>query len=322
MARKAGLPAPLALALRAAMERYRGHPDVLGIALGFKYRKGKRAGGPAVQFFVRRKFRAPSRRLPRFVLGRGRGMEVLRSVRIPTDVVAIPPPRPACGAGTGIRAFGERGSIALLFRDRGPDAPGGASYMVTCAHVAGSLDRSPPLSPELRLAGRPGAGPFAVVIKNTVAEGGVGEYDAALARISDGALPVPDLTIEGGGRIAGWLEEEDLELGMTLEMSCASGRRRGVLESLSGEFLIRLDGRPCRMRNLYGLRAAVRDGDSGGLVHARGRAAGMVVARSVGGGLTLTLWQPLKPALTVLNRLRPRTDVRPFHAHRGGNRGR
>jgi hypothetical protein len=232
-------------------------------------------------------------------------------VRIPTDVIAVRPPRFACGAGGRLRAFGERGSIALLFRDKARGAGGGEAgvYLLTCAHVAGDLERSPPLSPLLWIEGRPG--PFAVVLKNSVAREGIVEYDAALARVAEPALPVPDLALVGGGRISGWLEPEDLELGLELELCAASGRRRGELESIAGEFEVRLDGRPYRVRNLCGLRAPVKDGDSGGLVHRRGRAAGMIVARSPGG---FAWWQPLRPGLEHLNRSRPRTGVRPFAA--------
>jgi len=306
------LPAGYPAALEAAKRRYRSVPGVLGVAGGIKLLRGKPTGEWAVLFFVDRKLRRPSRRLPRFVYGRdGRG-KLLRPVRIPTDVIATGVSRFACGAGRTIHAAGERGAMTLLFRDRaGGDsrAGKGAFYLLTCAHVAGDLERSPPLSRNLRVDRPPGESPFAVVIKNTVARRGVVEYDAALARVCREALPVPDLAVERGGRITGWLQPGDLAVGMELELCCPSGRRRGKLFSLSGDMVVYLDGRPYRVRNLHGLATGVQSGDSGGLVRLRGRAAGMVVARSPRG---YTWWQPLPPALEFLNRLLPRTGVRPF----------
>lgn len=301
------IPAELREALEAARRLYSSFPNVTGSAAGLKRRRGRRAGGPAIIFFVRRKVSRPRRRLPRSVFGRDSRGRILRSIRFPTDVIEVGSPAFACGAGGRIRAFGERGSISMLFRDKDPGGAG-AHYLITCAHVAGDLERSPPVSPELRLEGG-GAGPFARVMKNTVARRGIVEYDAALARISRESLPVSDLSIEGGGRIRGWLDAGDLRLGMELEVSAPSGRRRGTVDSLAGELLVRLDGRLYRVRNLLGLRIPVCDGDSGGLVHDRGLAAGMVVARSYRG---YTWWQPLGPALDLLNRLRPRTAVSPF----------
>jgi len=287
---------------------------VVGIAAGFKFRGGRRAGAPAVQFFVERKVSRPPRALPGFVLSRDARGRAIRSSRIPTDVIAARSPRFTCGSGASLRAFGERGSLALLFRDRsgGADRPSRATYLLTCAHVAGDLERSPPLSPALRLGERPEV--FARVLKNCLAARGVVEYDVALAEVVEGALPVRDLEIRGGGRVAGWLDPGEILLGSDLELSAASGRRRGPLESIAGEFLVYLDGRPYRVQNLWGLRVEVRDGDSGGLVHRRGRAAGMVVARSSGG---FAWWQPLRPALLHLNGCRPRTRVQPFPMDEG-----
>jgi len=316
-----GLPLPLLCALEAARRRYQGFPNVLGVAAGFKFCGGRRVARAAVQFFVGRKSERPARRLPRFVLGRDRRGRILRRMRIPTDVIPTRPLRFACGAGSRLYAQGERGSLTLLFRDRSlPGAAGegrGSFYLLTCAHVVGDLERSPPLSSEIRLAQRPAARPFARVLKNSRAEKGVVEHDVALARVVPQALPVRELEIEGGGHLSGWLDPEDLELGMELEMSAASGRSRGALQSLAGEFLVRLDGHLYRVRNLFGLSAPAREGDSGGLVHARGRAAGMVVARSPGG---FAWWQPLRPALDHLNRSSPRTGVEPFGKDQGRGR--
>jgi len=280
---------------------------VVGVAAGFKFRRGRRAGAPAVQFFVERKTPRPARALPRFVFGRDARGRPIRSSRIPTDVIAVRAPRFACGSGAVLRAFGERGTLTLLFRDRSGASDPRTFYLLTCAHVAGDLERSPPLSPQLRLAGRPEV--FARVLKNSRAAGGVVEFDVALARVAEEALPVRELEIRSGEPIAGWIDPQDLVLGADLELSAASGRRRGPLESMSGEFLVSLDGRPYRVGNLWGLRVGVREGDSGGLIHRRGRAAGILVARSSGG---FAWWQPLRAALVHLNACPPRTRARPF----------
>ena len=298
------MPAEAARALRCAQARYLAWPGVLGVAWGLKFQRGRSTGILGVQFWVRRKVRRPVRPLPRHVLGRAGSGRALRGIRFPTDVIETAPLRFACGAGSGLRAFGQRGTAALIFRDRSGGQAGAPApaCLVTCAHAAGGLERSPPLAPELRIEGPDGPRPFAVVLKNTTARRGTVEFDAALARILEAALPVPDLRIAGGGRILGLLREEDLEPGMVLDVACASGRRRGDLVSLAGEFRVLLNGRAYRVRNLFGLRIAVRPGDSGGLVHRRGLAAGILVARSPGG---LAWWQPLGGALEALRRLQP-----------------
>ena len=291
-------------ALAAARRRWLGRAGVVGVAAGLKLVGGRPTETIAVQFLVERKLRRPRRPVPRFLRGRDPGGRPVPGARIPTDVIGVGRPALACRAGGSVRAAGERGSIALAFRDK---AGGGASWILTCAHVAGDLERSPPIEPEL--LDREGRR-LATVVKNTVAEGDAVEFDLALARVDRAALPIDDLAVEGGGRLAGWLEAEDIEPGAALEAAVASGRRRGPVVSLAAEILAVLDGRRYLVRNLFGLLAEVRPGDSGGLVHdGRGRAAGIVVARSEGG---LAWWQPLRPALESLNRSSPRTGVRPF----------
>jgi hypothetical protein len=282
------IPARFTRAVAAARRRRLGRAGVVGVAWGFKWKGGVRTDVLAVHFLVERKLRRPAKALPRSILG------------IPTDVIEVGRPAFACRAGSPVRAGGERGTIALAFRP----------FLLTCAHVAGDLERSPPIDPVLRDRRRR---PIATVIKNTVGRRGVVEYDLAVAEVLDG-VRIANLGIAGGGRLREWLDPGDLEPGMTLRVAAASGRRQGEVVSLAAEVLVRLDGTLYRVRNLASLRLDVEEGDSGGLVHAGRRAAGIVVARSPGG---LAWWQPLRPALEHLDLCSPRTCLRPFRDQQG-----
>src|SRR5258706_5817824 len=96
------LPRALLAALAAARLRYRSYPHVVGLAAGFKFREGKRLSSLAVQFFVDRKVARPTRRLPRFLLGRDRRGGIVPRRRIPTQGIPGSPPRFAWGASRAL----------------------------------------------------------------------------------------------------------------------------------------------------------------------------------------------------------------------------
>jgi hypothetical protein len=313
----AGDPAEYRLLRRTAAacrRNYLGRRDVLDVGVGLKYRAGRRSGeGLCVQFCVRRKLRRPgARRLPRFVFARRRDGALDRGRRVATDVVALGRPRflagarlrsasprgaaasrPCCAAGTRLEAPGELGTLTLLFRNR----PDGRFYALTCAHVAGSLESSPPADPRLASACCR-ARVFATTVASSVAERGVVDWDIALARLEPGCTPQPERRVEGSRRRLRRLRAASAILpGSFVECAGArSGRFAGVVASDARSLRVRLDGTPYRVRNLFLIEARLLPGDSGGLVFDADEAVGTLVAVA-GARPGFGLFQPLEGAL-------------------------
>jgi hypothetical protein len=272
---------------------------VLDVGVGPKYRGGRRSGdGLCVQFCVRRKLRRPgARRLPRFVFARRRDGALDRGRRVATDVVALGRPRFACAAGARLEAAGELGTLTLLFRNR----PDGRFYAVTCAHVAGSLEGSPPADPRLASACCR-ARVFATTVASSVAERGVVDWDIALARLEPGCTPQPERRVEGSRRRLGRLRPASaIRPGSFVECAAArSGRFPAVVASDARSLRVRLDGIPYRVRNLFLIEARLLPGDSGGLVFDADEAVGTLVAvagEDAPGRPGFGLFQPLEGAL-------------------------
>lgn len=282
--------------------RYGRRRGVLDVGVGVRFRAGRRCDGDlCVQFCVSRKLRHPgARRLPRFVYARRRDGTLDRRRRIPTDVVAVRDARFACAAGTRLDAPGEAGTLTLLFRNR----TDGASYLLTCAHVVGSLAHAPPADPRLESGCCPG-GTFATTVAHSVAARGAVDWDVALARLETRCTPRPGLRVEGSPtRLRRLRKPEAILPGDRVECATArSGRLAAAVVSDARSLRIRLDRVVYRVRNLYLLDARPQPGDSGGLVFAADEAVGILVAVAgsdapdrVGWGL----FQPLAGALEHL----------------------
>jgi hypothetical protein len=287
----------------ACRRRYRGRRDVLDVGVGVKYRRGRRCDeGLCVQFCVSRKLRRPGRRrLPRFVYARRRDGTPDRRRRIPTDVVVVRDARFACGAGTLLEAPGETGTLTLLFRN----APERRFYLLTCAHVAGSLESSPPADPRLESGCCPG-GALATTVVNAVAERGTVAWDVALARLEARCTPQPERRVDGSRTALRRLRAPQAILpGAPVECATArSGRFAAVVASDARTLRIRLDRAVYRVRNLFLLEARPLPGDSGGLVFDGDEAVGILVAGDAAPGNSgWGLFQPLAGAIAHLEAL-------------------
>jgi hypothetical protein len=278
----------MALARRHAQRRYGGDPNVLGVFIGPKIRRGQ-AGELSIQFAVRRKgerWCRGRRRLPGFVLGRRRDGSVDRRRRVPTDVLETGCFRAACGSGTAIEGPGSRGSIALLFRDKA--RRGGSFFPVTCAHVAAAMQGGAP--PEARLeaeCGGAGTGTLPRIQARLVAAaapaGGRLEFDIALARVEGPSPPLRDLEVPAARvRLHGF--SEDAAFGPVEVASATGSIQGGEVISGRGEIPIAFREGVFRLGNLWMLRGVrVAGGDSGGLVYRGDRALGILVGRSSAG---------------------------------------
>jgi hypothetical protein len=203
----------------------------------------------------------------------------------------------ACAAGTPLEAPGELGTLTLLFRNR----PDGRFYGLTCAHVAGSLESSPPADPRLASACCR-ARVFATTVANSVAERGVVDWDIAIARLEPGCTPQPERRVEGSRcRLRRLRAASAILPGSFVECAAArSGRFPAVVSSDARSLRLRLDRTPYRVRNLFLIEARLLPGDSGGLVFDADEAIGTLVAVAGGdapGRTGFGLFQPLEGAL-------------------------
>ena len=285
----------------ACRARYGRLRNVLDVGVGLKFEGGAPVGDAlCIQFCVSRKTRPRGRdRLPRFVYARRRDGSLDRSRRVATDVVVVKGARFACGAGTRLDAPGEFGSQTLLFRN----ASDGLYYLLTCAHVAGDLQRSPPVDPRLDSDCCPGR-QFATTLLNSTHTQGAVEWDVALARLEGACTPKPTLQVEGSGvplrRIR---PQAEIVPGAFVE--CAAARSGGFPARIASDarsFDLVLDGAEYRVHNLLLLQARLLPGDSGGLVYDGDEAVGLLVgvAGDAAGNQGWGLFQPLEGALDYL----------------------
>jgi hypothetical protein len=279
--------AALLRARDAAERNYGRHPHVLGVSAGRKFRRGRATQEThCIQFFVTRKVREPQairRRLPRFVYGRRADGSPLRSLRIPTDVIAVGRIEPACSAGSPVSGLGEAGGMTLLFRNRNESSPG-AFLALTCAHVVGDLSASRPLDPYVSSACCPQVNPFGEVVAGTLREAALVRYDIAAIRLSERAqadCPLQDRRTRLGTRLNGFYPPHEIRPGTFV--SCdfpISNVPSASVESFPGSVRMRVGSRLCTIQNAFLLRAPVRKGDSGGLLFQGDRAVGILFGRS------------------------------------------
>jgi hypothetical protein len=306
-------------ATEAATGRYREYPNVVGVAASTKISAGTPTTLRCVQFLVSQKTNDASPRLPAYVCGRHPDGTVDRTCRFPTDVVEVGFPRFACGAGARVEGTGSRGTIAIFFRNKAKE-DSGSFYLVTCAHVTGELDNSPPTEGWLA---SPACSPlelFAEVIKAGTRRGDSIEYDIALARVTDPArmhegderLDQFDArVVEAGIVLTEFFPEDAIRPSLRVECQLAeSGTRSATVRSYAGTVLIEIKGRRCWIRNACLIDVRVRPGDSGGIVYTDSAAVGMIFARSSRGGLAW--FHPLQSAMAYLDSMDPIFAVQCF----------
>jgi hypothetical protein len=297
---------------RLAAERsYLRRGDVLGVSAGTKFKNGRPTKVACIQFFVaRKKKRIPkSRRLPRMVYGRtARGL-VKRSVRFPTDVIQVRSIAFACGAGSQVHAFGEKGTIAAIFQNKVPGDD--RFFLLTCAHVAGNVERSPPSEPGLTSECNDHPAFSAETLKNSTQRNGVVEYDIAIAEVDRQSLPVPDLlVVEEGITLTRFIPASQLQIGIFIKsITGLSGPRQGHVHSDAGTVKVILDGRLFRVRNMLVADFPVQPGDSGAVVFKGTDLVGLIVARSPEG---LAWFQALEPAVAHLVKQEPAFPLKLF----------
>jgi hypothetical protein len=239
-------------------------------------------------------------RLPGFVYGRFRNGRIDYRRRIPTDVIPLGRIHAACGAGSLLDAPGDHGLITLIFRNKAE--AGNRYYLVSCAHVAGDVHRSPPAYSELT-CDRSAAEPFARTLVNATARANELAYDIALARIEERAQPLRELRIRGERfSLKSFLPRRFLQPGLGVSAVLRNRTVRGAIDSLEVSASVGYGGRTCRVHNLFGLNVAARKGDSGGLIYRRTQAVGIVVAASQAGWLW---FQPLQSAIAFLSGISP-----------------
>jgi hypothetical protein len=290
----------------AAERNYSKHHNVLGISAGTKFKKQTPTDNHlSIQFYVRRK-RRPDRialRLPRFVFGRLKNGKVDRRVKFETDIIEVGDIAMACGSGSKVKALGETGAITLLFRNKAAGDDGNF-YLVTCAHVVGDLERSPPVDPDLESPCREGGALSATTIANSTSDHGEVIYDIALARLSPDVSPKPpDLAVADEAlTLKGFFPEERIEPSLDVKCALPASRvRSGTVRSFAATFEVILDGRPYKVKNVYAMDAPVEPGDSGGLIYRDNLALGIVFARSTRDGWAW--FQPIAGAFQFLQRL-------------------
>jgi hypothetical protein len=289
----------------ACRRLYGRRPGVLGVGAGLKFTDGAAHDDTTViQFYVRRKQAAPpsGERLPRFVYARREDGLPDRSRRIATDVIELGQPRFAVRSGAPLDVIGESGALTMLFDNQMPQHPG--RFLITCAHVAGEVTRTPPVDPRITLPGSPHGALFATTLVNATAQGGRLAYDIALAEVATGAPSGAACEVEGSPvPIRAFLPANELRPGLTL--SCAfpvSHVPSARVCSGRTALPLRLDGQEYRVENLFLIDRPPRPGDSGGLLYEGERAAGLLVGLSARG---FGLFQPLGEAFAHVQALCP-----------------
>lgn len=293
--------AALKRAAAAARQNYLDRRGVLEVGWGLKYTGGAPVEGDlCVQFLVRRKRRRVASPLPRHVFARRRDGSVDRSRRFPTDVIELRGMRFACESGSELDVVGESGTATLFFHNRAePTRP---FYLITCAHVAGDLRRSPPADPEIESRCDDGGRLAAETIVNSTARGDRVPYDVALARITRPCESMEEHTVAGSTeRLSAFLPATEIHPG--LQLGCAFGVSNVLTTKVaSGRYTLPLllDGDEYRVANLHLMDRGPRPGDSGGLLYDGAEAAGILVAMSETG---FGLFQPLEAAVRHLERI-------------------
>lgn len=268
-----------------AEKKYRRSRNVVGVAAGTKYEGGNRTNNTfAIHFYVTRKTKS-GKPLPKFIYGRFKNGKINRRQRFYTDVIATGRIVSSCGSGSDIRRTGSAGAITLLFQNKMPADKD--FYVITCAHVAGSL--SNPSYPYRELTSNccPNANPFATRVYNSINQNNRVKYDIALAKLVPAAVPQTEHLVAGVQRpvtLTGFFSRSDIRPG--LNVHCAfpvSMQVSGIVDSYAGTVYVQIGSEFYDIENAYLLRISVMPGDSGGLIYKDTLCVGMLFARSDNG---------------------------------------
>jgi hypothetical protein len=275
---------------RAALRLYRKYPNVVGISTGTKYVKSTATDNHAsIQFYVREKGFPKNRKrkaLPRFVYGRFKDGKVNRKLRFKTDVIEVGRVRMVCGAGSPISSSigltRQNGTMAFVFKNK--LGSGNNYYVVSCAHVIGTIDVHGDIPVTVESECRPGITPFAATLFSSTQHDQQVEYDIAIAQIESACLPMRDLEIvETNVAIRPFMPKNKII--PSLPVSCAlpvSNAKRGVVGSYAGSVNIEYRKGTYEVENAWMVKveSRVREGDSGGLIYGGNAAIGVVFAAS------------------------------------------
>lgn len=271
----------------------------MGVGVGTKLVDGEPTDvHDSIQFFVRRKTKSRARTrapLPAFVWAReGRGKRTGRR-KVVTDVIEVGRVDFACRAGTEVGTTGRTGVATLVFRNKAAAAPG--FYLITCAHVVGSIAH-PDTGEEVTGECCGGGGVLARTVAMTGIDAGRVRYDIAIARLTDGCTPQPDCEVNGEreGAMRRFVNGSAIHAGMTVRLALRGERKlTGGVVSVAA---IEVGG--VLVENLCLTNIAVRFGDSGSLAYRDDAAVGILVARSQTSGFGW--FQPLGDALAYVSR--------------------
>jgi hypothetical protein len=288
-------------ALKAAQYKFMKNPNIVGVGVGTKLKRGKATREHnSIQFFVVRKRSLSSITgpvLPKFVYGRRPNGQVDRRYRIPTDVIKVGRIRATCGAGSAIETLGKEGAIALLFTNK---AAAGGSFLVSCAHVLSDLRVSVPVVDELFSNCRPAQQPFARTVASATAKNGVLQFDVALGQLVAALPPSEDLVVETAPvrHLERFFPSEEIKAPLLCDCALpASNIPSASVMSFSGAAQVSYPQGDFVVKNAYVIAASVRPGDSGGLLFVENSALGIVFARSDEG---FAWFHALEPAIDYL----------------------
>lgn len=282
--------AELMRAKRAALRLYRKYPNVVGISAGTKYVKSAATDDHAsIQFYVQKKGLSKKlnrKVLPRFVYGRFKNGKVNRKLKFATDVIEVGRVRMVCGAGSRISSSigltRQNGTMTFVFKNK--MGSGSDYYVVSCAHVIGSIDGHSDVSVIVESECRPGVTPFAATLFSATQHDEQVEFDIAIAQIDSACLPMRDLEIiDRDVSIGSFMPNSQIV--PSLRVNCAlpvSDGKRGVVGSYAGSVSIEYRKGTYEVENAWMVKIdrRVREGDSGGLIYDGNTAIGIVFAAS------------------------------------------
>ncbi|MBW2398787.1 MAG: hypothetical protein JRG80_05890 [Deltaproteobacteria bacterium] len=282
-----------------ARRRFLAADNILAIGRGLKRAGSRTLDVPAVIFYVRKKgpnSHDAGTRIPRMLYDRDASGSVDRSRWFRTDVREVGTIE-LVSSGRQCSSSFRKGTASLVF-----DAPGGISrevYALTCAHVIGDVHRGTPGFSRVKLR-LPGSGYARGSRLHQISQrNGRLEFDIAIARLDDQAPVVPLRGVPRDGTSLARFMKPPLPQNRRVKIL---GYKTGIVKSgrivgpLHTPVPIAFDAGALLVRNLYVIEDFTpKSGDSGGIVYARDRAVGLVVAKfSRGGCLFHSLYSATK----------------------------
>lgn len=271
-----------------ARRKFLAADNILAIGRGRKRAGGETLAVPALIFYVRKK--GPNRhdvgvRIPRKLYDRDSSGSVDRSRWFRTDVREVGAVE-LVSSGRQCSSRFRKGTASLVFDARS----GGARdvYALTCAHVIGDVHLATPGFERVKL-GLPGSGFVRGSRLHQISRRGDGlEFDIAIAKLDDRAPVVPLRTVpRDGTSFAGFMKTPLPHSWRVKILGYKTGRVQNgrIVGPLHTPLPIDFEGGSLAVRNLYVIEGFTpKPGDSGGIVYARDRAIGLVVARFSRGG--------------------------------------